>query len=350
MWVGGRRFATNIAVLQDIECKFIVDCTPSVEGSEDEGPFDGLWPTGSQPPEVVSWSILFRHHKGTEMSSVMKKAREAWMAGSSILFFDNMGDRRCIVASVVFLREAVGQYSELKWLSTLSPRRTLNSVLVEICDRYGEGTLMDFEPKNFPDDVILMIMQDRSTSWHHFIREYPVAARFYGPQPHLCNDPHEDMRLHRKYTMPSPYVSDDEHDAAEVFSRHLRVNQGTYEGPGLQHVPDDSHAVNYVEHKGFIVAAPDVGNAGQRYSPRDFTGVAPSFNPLPAPGSAKRKRDCGAPSGSDRGPLEPHISPFEFAAVHSLVPAEVPPPRCQQRWSGESSERLPRYDRLAVPG
>ena len=39
MWVSGRMFATCAAVLQDIKCKLIVDCTPSVEGSEDEGPF-----------------------------------------------------------------------------------------------------------------------------------------------------------------------------------------------------------------------------------------------------------------------------------------------------------------------
>ena len=182
-----------------------------------------MWPTGSQPPKIVSWYILSRHHKGTEMSSVMKKAREGWMAGSSILFFDNMGDRRCIVASVVFLREAVGQYSELKWLSTLKPRRTLNSVLVELCDRYNEKTLMDFQPKNFPDYIIAMVMQDRSTSWHEFKTEFPDAARFYGPQPHVCTCL-DSGRLRHEH-------DDRKHDAQPICERQRGQPSDGLESP-----------------------------------------------------------------------------------------------------------------------
>ena len=139
MWVSGHSFATCAAVLQDIKCKLIVDCTPSVEGSEDEGPFDSIWPADDAPPEILRWSILSCHHKGHEMSRVMEEARKAWMAGGSILFYDNMGGRRCIVAVCVFLREAEARHTELWWLSTkLKPRRTLNSVLVELCDRYNK--------------------------------------------------------------------------------------------------------------------------------------------------------------------------------------------------------------------
>ena len=165
MWVCGGKFATNIAVLKDINCKLVVDCTPSLEGSQGESPFDSIWPADAEPPAVISWSILSSDHKGTEMLRVMDMARKAWMGGSSILFHDRYGDRRCIVAVCVFLREAVDHRSGLCWLTTLlKPSRTLNSVLLELADRYDENSLMEFKPNTFPEYIIAMDMQDKSAS------------------------------------------------------------------------------------------------------------------------------------------------------------------------------------------
>ena len=113
--VGWHRFASNGDVIRNIECKLIVDCTPCAEVSEDEGPFPIIGLTEEEQPVIVSWSILLNSHEGIEMTCGVEKARLAWMAGGSILFYDNMRDGRCTVAACVFLRDVTYRQCELWW-------------------------------------------------------------------------------------------------------------------------------------------------------------------------------------------------------------------------------------------
>ena len=131
----------------------------------------------------MSWAILPNTHRGRELDVVMENARLCWQAGGSLVFHDNQGDKRCIVAACVFLRQLTrgpqtGPNNELWRLSILlEPRRTLAPILQELLARYHNGTHENFIPTSNPDFIITMVMQGWSSSWAMFKAYYPGASR-----------------------------------------------------------------------------------------------------------------------------------------------------------------------------
>ena len=131
------------------------------------------------------------------------------------------GDKRCIVAACVFLRQAVfgprsGPGSELWWLSTLlEPGRVVAPILQELLAHYRLGAHAEFIPTNYPDLVITMAMQGFISSWATYVQFYPNASNDVDHADCMWPADVWDTMMMDAAALPSPNESDHETEPDE---------------------------------------------------------------------------------------------------------------------------------------